>query len=531
MGIPSFFSYIIKQHNRNVIYRNIENQSFSYLFIDANSIIYDIYNRLIKIPITDQFVKGIDEFIIDEVGKSLEKLIEHINPTIKTYIAFDGICPFSKMKHQRIRRLKSYILKELPTTTNTTIPSFTWDTTNITPGTLFMKKLTQILKKRFNKNSQVFFSGSDIIGEGESKICQYIRDLFVINKSNILPKIAFYGLDNDIIMLSILHLYCTENIFVFREEIENKTKKSQTMPSLLLSSINNEELLPEFIYINIRTLVDSILCEMNCIDININRVIDYVFMCFFLGNDFLPKFPAIQIRTHGITLLLDTYREHIGKYNGRCLVNYKPLKNKNTNCIINWNWVSLFIQKLGENEHQFIILENENRDKLENSLRYGNIKDGIKPLEDPSNMPILYREIEKYICPNEQGWQYRYYKGLFNIPPTPQLQKGWCLNYLEGLEWTFRYYIGNCPDWRWVYKYEYSPLLQDLIKWVPRCYNWEYFPLNDYKYNPYSEEEQLKYVMPPIDQTLEEKHILMKTIQWKWSYCRYLWEANLIIDI
>ena len=506
MGIPSFFSYIIKQHNKNVLYHDIEGVQFGYLFIDANSLIYDVYNRLIKMPLSSKFTKDIDDIIINEVGEGIEKLIKHINPNIKSYIAFDGICPFAKMKHQRNRRLKSYILKEL---TNTPVP-FIWDTTNITPGTTFMKKLTEKLKMRFNGDKTIIFSGADMVGEGETKICQYIRELFCENK--LLPKIAFYGLDNDIIMLSILHLHCSENIVVFREEPPPPPPPSKTK--------ENKTVLNEYIYIDIHGLVDSILYEMNCEDNNYYRVIDYVFLCFFLGNDFLPKFPAIQIRTHGITFLLDTYREHIGKYNGRTLVNYKQLTN-NIKSIINWKYINIFIQKLAVNEHKFIILESEMRDKLENSVRQ------IGNISDPENMPILYREVEKYIWVKEAGWEWRYYKGLFCTTPTPELKKEWCLNYLEGLEWTFRYYTGNCPDWRWVYRHEYSPLLQDLTMWVPRNYNYVFF--TEYKNNPYSTEEQLKYVMPPIKQGMLEKHKMLKNVQWKWAYCRYLWEANVVI--
>jgi 5'-3' exonuclease len=540
MGIPSFFSYIIRQHTNNVIYRNISKIQFGYLFIDANSLVYDVYNRLLKTP-PPSIVKGgvgggvgsgsgdIEATIINEVGVALEKLIAHIHPTEKTYIAFDGICPFAKMKHQRIRRLKSYILKEAPTTATST-PPFTWDTSVITPGTPFMRKLTDVLRLRFCDNSKVYFSGADIVGEGESKICHHIRELYKTNSRVLLPKIAFYGLDNDIIMLSILHLYCTDNIFVFREE-------PPLPPSRGGRGGGGGVTGPSFIYINIKTLVASISYEMDCADPHPGRVIDYVFMCFFLGNDFLPKFPALQIRTHGITILLDTYREHIGKFNARRLVSHRSMDGGYVKGVVmNWGWISLFIQKLALIEHPTILIEDEMREKMEASLRRGGDgkRGGVPPLDDPENTPILYREVERYVNPREPGWEWRYYNALFNHnrggsgggDGTPHSQKGWCIEYLGGLEWTMRYYTGECPDWRWVYPHEYAPLLQDLQMFVPRAYNWEYFPRKGYRNNPHTAEEQLKYVMPPIEQSVEEKRELVRNTQFQWAYCRYLWEAH-----
>ena len=40
-----------------------------------------------------------------------------------------------------------------------------------------------------------------------------------------------------------------------------------------------------------------------------NKIEDYIFICFLLGNDFLPHFPALNIRQNGFTILLELYKK------------------------------------------------------------------------------------------------------------------------------------------------------------------------------------------------------------------------------
>ena len=46
------------------------------------------------------------------------------------------------------------------------------------------------------------------------------------------------------------------------------------------------------------------------------RIIDdYIFICFFLGNDFIIHSPSLSLRYNGLNHLMDAYKQCQEKYN------------------------------------------------------------------------------------------------------------------------------------------------------------------------------------------------------------------------
>ena len=104
----------------------------------------------------------------------------------------------------------------------------------------------------------------------------------------------------------------------------------------------------------------------------------------------------------------------------------------------------------------------------------------------------------------------RYYRRLHGVGvgEGEEEKEKICENYLEGLEWVYRYYTEGCKDWVWLYRYEYAPLMKDIGKMSEK----EYKVMSTEPCK--TEEEQLAYVMP------NDKTVL----KLEKAYKRYRWE-------
>lgn len=523
MGIPSYFSHIVRSHRPIIKKYSIETRQIDNLYLDCNSIIYDSV-RTIK---HDKSNAKFEKELIRAVCEKILFYINTLSPKKRVFIAFDGVAPVAKLEQQRNRRYKSWFEKQLynklseEESKEKTISENNWNTVSITPGTKFMANLGKGVRVYFKNKSkfsleEIIVSPSDEAGEGEHKIYEYIRNNPRYHDETTT---AIYGLDADLIMLTLNHLHISNNLYLFRET-----------PHFIKSI--DKSLDPNTNYVmDIPELSKKIVSDLSNTsgnnkkeDLDKRVILDYILLCFFLGNDFLPHFPALNIRTDGIRRLLEAYTS-------------KLLSSKNyltDGKKIIWKNLRKLVQYLSENEHDYIKQEYSKRRKMK-PRRCG--EDDDKILNKIMEVPIVDRTCEEYINPYESGWRNRYYKELFGIDIDHERCKEICKNYLEGLEWTINYYTTGCKDWRWTYKYEYPPLLIDLVRHIPH-FDTEMLPKTPK--NPVKDLVQLSYVVPRPYLDLLPSIVHKKLLKYcdcmyrtdckmVWAYCRYLWEAHAIL--
>jgi len=484
--------------------------------MDCNSIIYDVVYEGSPNGEPLSF-----DFVIQRVLEKIREYIVRIQPTHLVFIAFDGVAPLAKLEQQRTRRYKSWFQTQwtnMQACFQTQTQTQSFDTAWITPGTPFMNALNEALYSSplfRDLNVNVILSGSDQLGEGEHKIFDH---LLVHTKNTVpnpknkqkpntfRPNVVVYGLDADLIMLSLNafdRLQQRQQIFLFREQKEDQT---QTVQELLL---------------NIGALSTKIGVS----------VPEYILMGFFLGNDFMPHFPALNIRTGGIHKLLDAYKA-IGS----------PLfVDRETNALL-WPAIRRWLGHLQNLEESYWITEHRQREKAskhKNHYQNNNKQSTSNAHEFPERLPMQERALEKYINPLKAGWQSRYYETLF---PQRQNQNqnqnidDICLSYCQGIEWNWKYYTEGCVDWQWKYGYHYPPLLSDLFAFVGQVTGCLF---SHPQFNPVNEVFQLCYVMPrfrlkdvlpkPFVARLLQEHgeeWYATDCRFVWAYCKFFWEAH-----
>lgn len=540
MGIPSYFRHLCQSYPQ--VIQPWENQEVHNLYLDSNSIVYDAMRSIVYRGNDNDF----EERLIQQVCETIDTYLIQIRPLDHVYICFDGVAPVAKLDQQRDRRGKSSFMTQVAKRLGDEQDG--WNQTAITPGTAFMDKLNHRIHAYYSQidlpcllgipTKTIAVSGSDDPGEGEHKIFAYIREN---REKHMRETTVIYGLDADLIVLCLHHSTCG-NLLLYRET-----------PAFVQ---NFSDLEPETSYVlNIAKLRLAILSEMTGMTGEPTamarlRMYDYILLTFLLGNDFLPHFPGICLRTRGMDILMSTYRELFGR--GRSM-NTQTLCVERDNVCIHWATFRKFIEVLARREHADLLQEYTIRKKWETMpIRLdafdtkGKRMVVVKGMDHPPkelgmahllNLPVKQRELEYYIRPDYVGWQSRYYERLHGIR-TPEEKKQCCMNYLEGLEWVLSYYSSGCPDWRWCYRYAYPPLLEDLQAYTP---GFQQSMFTRQPPNPVLPIVQLMYVLPKASHDLlpEKYQELLRQspycewypdqVEFVWAFCRYFWECHAIL--
>jgi len=354
-GIPKMFRWLTDQYP-DILNNRIEqgispDMEVDAFYLDMNGIIH---------PCTHGNAEG-EIVLLDETAMFkrifmyVDKLYKLSGATKILYLAVDGVAPRAKMNQQRSRRFRSakeaeqiasevIARKNAPGSTAQKKTDAEWlekrfDSNCITPGTDFMLKLSIALSKWvefkmktdpfWQNGANVIVSGPDIPGEGEHKVMDFIREQregyhrreregepddeknpvhWGPNWNHVL-----FGLDADLIMLGLVSH--EPNFMLLREKMSvvmagrgrNKHRKKKDMMDYNVNDYEVLELssLRQLLSIQFRRFADDGSLK---VPFDLDRIVDdFIFMCMFVGNDFLSHMPHMEIDGGALSITMSTY--------------------------------------------------------------------------------------------------------------------------------------------------------------------------------------------------------------------------------
>ncbi|RHZ47101.1 hypothetical protein Glove_593g22 [Diversispora epigaea] len=510
MGVPAFFRYISRKYKK--IIEVVSDNCCDNLYLDANGIVHNATHPQDKPAPTSE-----DDMMI-EIFNYIERIMSLMRPKKLLYIAIDGVAPRAKMNQQRSRRFrtareeKDKLKESYDPETLELMQAKKFDSNCITPGTPFMTNLAKCLRywiaENLNsdpewRNLKVILSDSSVPGEGEHKIMDFIRAQRTSIHHDPNTRHIIYGLDADLIMLSLVTH--EPHFKVLREDVFGNNEVLPEKPFILL----NVEVVREYLAIELK--VDNLPWPFNLE----NAIDDWILLCFFVGNDFLPHLPSLEIREGAIDSLISIWK--------RCLPLMGGYITDNGN--VNLKRLQYLVTELGKMEDETFIRrhEFENRSKrrkirnVENPITINNsildnscdtkpnqesiesviteksteVEEAQKSIESTESIVSVTNiqvETETSNSTNpagvkrksdaieleentdnedpvrlwEPGFKERYYRDKFDIElSNHEFRAELVKSYVEGICWVMQYYFQGVPSWKWYYPYHYSPFASD----------------------------------------------------------------------
>ncbi|KAK5670299.1 5'-3' exoribonuclease 2 [Batrachochytrium dendrobatidis] len=335
---------------------NPNGTEYDNLYLDMNGIIHPCCHPEDKPAPTTE-----DEMYI-EIFKYIDRIMAIIRPRKVLYMAIDGVAPRAKMNQQRSRRFRAAqeeqqkkdaedrIRKQLMEDGHTqaeTVKKAHFDSNCITPGTPFMDQLAICLRyyvaKKLSEDAgwnglKVIISDASIPGEGEHKIMDYIRRQRNQPGYDAQTHHVLYGLDADLIMLALAthepHFNILREDVFFKDGKQNGCficgkvghmawqctgKKADNANQIAEKTIATGE--KPYIFLHVNVLREYLEVELSVPNLSFEwdferAIDDWVFLCFFVGNDFLPHLPSLEIREGAIDQLIKLWKQYLDQWGG-----------------------------------------------------------------------------------------------------------------------------------------------------------------------------------------------------------------------
>lgn len=462
MGVPGFYKWLCNKYKRDTRFmmENLHNRP-NVLLLDSNCLFHPQCFKILSFLTNETRVDKLEKIMIKRIMNYISYLIGFVNPIDTVYISVDGVAPLAKMGQQRKRRsrakddatMKFDLMKKYKIPHNSS-----WSNVVITPGTEFMNKLHHALRKYCSNrtNIDIIYSSYHTPGEGEHKILQYIKTL------DETQSVVIYGLDADLIFLSMASQ--RENIYLLREsaQLGINTGKEEILDPVtdvaeMLMYVSIDEVKKCYI-----EQLTEMFAEKNVIPPS-SIIDDFIFICYLLGNDFLPHFPSLNIHNDGLDILINIYLDLYIERKDSIITFTEEKKVK-----INSAFVIDILKTLGSQEKNYFQIELPIHKEKQAKRRCFGQDAYSREMWMIENMRVF--NVVDYIKlgeGEEDEWKFRYYEHYFrSIEHQSETVDAICKNYIDGLVWVTRYYFERCRSWRWQYYPTHAPFISDLYQYI-----------------------------------------------------------------
>lgn len=461
-----------------IMQRLDEEHVFDNFYLDMNGIIHQCTH-----PDDDAIAVGEDEEMFARIFEYTDRLYKIVSPRCLMFLAVDGVAPRAKMNQQRSRRFRSAKDAERAMAEaiarGDEIPSgVPFDSNCITPGTSFMYQLSIQFRSwidykmksdpAWQQGCTVVFSGSEVPGEGEHKIMDYIRAWKKSEHYSAQVRHCMYGLDADLMMLGLVTH--APRFTLLRERLRY-SKNGRRTPQMTGTASDADEfhllelsMLRDMLFLEFKRSGEEVESEQGLaftrpgsrrsrqdprnlqpsnplskrqtnsskyqasrrLRVDASRIVDdFVFMCMLVGNDFLPNIPHLDIAEGGINIMFRVYKQLLPEWGGYLTDRHRLHPDR----------LESFLARVCQGERSYF----EHRAQT----------DDVSEYKTEKYRQAYYRE--------KFGFDVEGSDGEYHLQRLRQA-------YMEGLHWVLQYYHNGVSSWNWYYPDFYAALGSDMVR-------------------------------------------------------------------